>query len=90
MIFADTVSFPEGPYTPNNSATLRSSFNDAYKKAFKEWWIGQGREWPEGTVNIHHIKPLSRGGTNAFENLVPLVQPNEHQPFTNWWLTYPY
>jgi hypothetical protein len=39
---------------------------------FKEWWINQGREWPNGNVNIHHIKPLSKGGTNSFENLVPL------------------
>ena len=83
------VPFPEGPYTPNNSKTLRSSFTDTYKKEFKQWWIEQGREWPEGNVNIHHIKPLSKGGTNSFENLVPLVQPDEHQPFTNWWKSYP-
>jgi hypothetical protein len=83
------VPFPEGPYTPNNSQTLRKAFTESYKKSFKEWWIGQGRAWPEGKVNIHHIKPLSRGGTNDFNNLVPLVQPEEHQPFTNWWMSYP-
>lgn len=83
------VPFPEGPYTPNNSNTLRGQFTDSYKKAFKEWWISQGRPWPEGNVNIHHIKPFSKGGDNSFENLVPLVQPEEHQPFTNWWRSYP-
>jgi hypothetical protein len=83
------VQFPEGPYVPNNSSSLRPSFTTAYKEEFRQWWVGQGRTWPtapEGSViNIHHIKPLSKGGTNAFENLIPLIQPEQHQPFTNWW-----
>jgi RHS repeat-associated protein len=83
------VPFPEGPYVPNNSLVLRSSFTTGYKAEFRNWWTEQGRPWPtapEGSsINIHHIKPLKFGGTNAFENLVPLVQPLEHQPFTNWW-----
>ena len=83
------VPFPEGPYTPNNAKELRPRFTRAYKEAFKKWWIDQGRPWPEGTVNIHHIKPLNKGGTNDFSNLVPVVYPNQHQPFTNWWISYP-
>ncbi len=83
------VPFPQGPYTPNNSSVLRTSFTAKYKADFKEWWISQGRPWPQvpegSTLNIHHIKPLAQGGTNAFDNLVPLVQPEQHQPFTNWW-----
>ena len=86
------VPFPEGPYTPNNSKSLRPSFTAEYKDAFKQWWIGQGRKWPEAPegskVNIHHIKPLMKGGTNDFENLIPLIQPDEHQPFTNWWRSF--
>ncbi len=82
------VPFPIGPYEPNNSI-LRAQFTDSYKKQFKEWWIAQGRLWPEGEVNIHHIKPLSKGGDNSFTNLVPLVQPDGHQPFTSWWRSYP-
>jgi RHS repeat-associated protein len=87
------VPFPEGPYLPNNSSSLRSDFTTSFKEEFKQWWIKQGRTWPtapEGSViNIHHIKPLSKGGTNAFGNLVPLIQPEEHQPFTNWWRGFP-
>jgi HNH endonuclease len=55
-------------------------------------WEASGKPWPvapEGsTINIHHIKPLSKGGTNSFSNLVPLIQPEQHQPFTNWWRAY--
>jgi len=83
------VPFPKGPYTPNNSQILRSEFTPKLKGEFKEWWIQQGRPWPDvpegSTLNIHHIKPLSKGGTNSFDNLVPLIQPEQHQPFTNWW-----
>lgn len=81
------VPFPEGPYSPNN-VSLRSSFTDSYKAQFKNWWTDQGYQWPEGTVQIHHIQPLSRAGTNAFENLVPL-SPEQHLPFTTWWRSYP-
>ncbi len=77
------ILFPEGPYTPNNTA-LRSSFTNSYKGQFKAWWIKNGRLWPTGSVEIHHIKPLQFGGTNAFENLVPLSPPT-HLRFTLWW-----
>lgn len=37
------VPFSEGPYTPNDSITLRGSFTESYKKEFKEWWMKQER-----------------------------------------------
>jgi hypothetical protein len=77
------VPFPNGPYSPNNTS-LRSQFTLSYKQQFKQWWINQGRPWPSGNINIHHIKPLEFGGTNAFENLVPLSA-ESHQSFTIWW-----
>lgn len=82
------VPFPDGPFTPNNSKILRSQFTPGLKKEFKNWWTNMGRPWPEGNVNIHHIKPLSKGGGNSFDNLVPLIQPEQHQPFTNWWRSF--
>jgi RHS repeat-associated protein len=77
------VPFPDTPYSPNNTY-LRGQFTYTYKQQFKQWWADQGRPWPEGIVNIHHIKPLQFGGTNAFENLVPLSY-NIHIEFTTWW-----
>ena len=71
---------------------LRSQFTPKLKADFKDWWTGQGKPWPtvpeNSSLNIHHIKPLAKGGTNAFENLVPLIQPEQHQPLTNWWTGY--
>ena len=78
------VPFPDPPYTPNNSSSRAQEFTNALKKAFQNWWKNQGLPWPEGEVNIHHVKPLQYGGTNTFENLVPLTRP-QHDLFTNWW-----
>ncbi len=78
------VPFPDSPYSPNNSPSRAQEFTNALKKAFQSWWKNQGYIWPEGEVHIHHIKPLQYGGTNIFENLVPLSRP-QHDLFTNWW-----
>jgi len=32
-------------------------------------------------VPLHHVRPLSRGGTNSFDNLVPFTQ-TTHQRYT--------
>jgi 5-methylcytosine-specific restriction endonuclease McrA len=78
------VPFPEGPYTPNNSQILRTEFSLQMRAEFKSWWTQQGRPLPASKYEIHHIQPLKFGGTNNFQNLVPL-QPQQHLQFTNWW-----
>ncbi len=82
------VPFPEGPFTPNNTLTRGTEFTPKFKTDFKSWWQSKNRPWPAGSVEIHHIKPLAHGGTNTFENLVPLITP-EHLKFTSWWRNYP-
>lgn len=86
------VPFPEGPFTPNNSQALRSNFTQKYKADFKSWWEDQGKPWPtpseESQIDIHHVKPLKFGGTNDFENLVPLDYETQHKLFTGWWAGY--
>ncbi len=37
--------------------------------------------------DIHHIVPREYGGTNAFENLVPVLR-SAHQQFNAWWRGY--
>ncbi len=65
------IPFPKGPYEINNSIQ-RNEFTPSFKQRFKEWWISKGKPWPDGDVNIHHIKPLSKGGDNSFEILYRL------------------
>jgi hypothetical protein len=89
------VPFPSGSISrvsPSPPA-LRSAFNSIRNSGdFKTWWEGQGRPWPTPTegsrIDIHHIQPLGHGGTNAFENLVPLDYNTQHKLFTRWWINY--
>ena len=58
---------------------------------FIKEWIDRGYQVPDGgwgNYDIHHIIPRERGGTNAFDNLVP-VRREYHQTTINpWWAGY--
>jgi RHS repeat-associated protein len=59
-------------------------------KFIKEWY-DRGFETPAGgwsQYDIHHIRPREYGGTNAFENLVPLLRTVHQQEFNAWWRAY--
>jgi RHS repeat-associated protein len=83
------VPFPDGPIAPTSPGPMRAQFTQAYRMQYRAWWYGEYGWYPSPDMyQIHHILPLARGGTNAFENLVPLTGP-AHSPFTSWWVTYP-
>ncbi len=55
---------------------------------FLTWWEDQGYEVPQGeSVQVHHILPRVYGGTNAYDNLIPLLT-SQHAEFTGWWASY--
>ena len=83
------VPFPEGEISVTDPNLLRAQYTDSLRQRFRQWWYNKYGWFPTpGEYQIHHIKPLSRGGTNDFENLVPLRIGAEHQQFTNWWRYY--
>jgi Domain of unknown function (DUF4157) len=52
----------------------------AAERAGKDWvYDADGVAW-----EVHHVKPVFMGGTNASENLFPLPK-RVHQKYTNWW-----
>jgi hypothetical protein len=75
---------PEDQRTPYDGSHDRAKF-------IKEWldrgYPSPPQGWGGEFVHLHHIQPLSRGGTNAFENLVPLA-PAVHELFTRYWSNY--
>ncbi len=81
------VPFPKGSLeiVPESE---RAIWNNDTRKAFIREWQARGYPRPasnwEKEPEIHHIKPLSRGGTNDFDNLVPL-SPKAHKRFTKYW-----
>jgi hypothetical protein len=65
----------------------RADWGKAQRGQYIKQWYDNGNETPGGGwsgYEIHHILPREFGGTNDFDNLVPLV-PGEHLQFTLWW-----
>jgi len=57
------------------------------RAAYIKEWYKRGYKTPEGgwdQYELHHIKPREFGGTNDFENMVPLKDA-DHAQFTEWW-----
>lgn len=53
--------------------------------------LHQGYSTPEGgwlQYDIHHIIPREYGGTNDFNNLVPVLRRVRQQEFNPWWMNY--
>jgi hypothetical protein len=59
--------------------------------AYIKQWYDQGFDTPPGgwgNYDIHHIRPREYGGTNAFDNLVPVPRSVHQQEFNAWWRDY--
>jgi hypothetical protein len=59
--------------------------------AFIKEWYDRGYPTPEGGwsgYDIHHIQPREYGGTNDFDNLVPVPRDVHQQQFNPWWREY--
>jgi len=83
----EPIPFPEGDLeiVPQDE---RVGWGAAQRQAFIQEWNDRGYEPPPGgweECEIHHIKPREYGGTNDFENLVPVLA-TEHRGLLNpWW-----
>ena len=84
------VPFPKGDIRISDPDILRDQITQQSRIEFRAWWCTRYGWYPAPNEHqIHHVQPLSRGGTNDFDNLVPVrIGPN-HQAFTNWWRYYP-
>lgn len=59
--------------------------------AYIKEWYDKGYDTPPGgwaTHDIHHITPREYGGTNNFNNLVPVKRDVHQQEFNGWWRGY--
>jgi hypothetical protein len=85
------IPFPEGTLMIVPSEQ-RTKWNKQGRRNFITEWHERGYprapdNWVGSETQVHHIKPLERGGTNDFWNLVPL-HPDAHKFFTDYWRTY--
>jgi hypothetical protein len=85
----DKIPFPQGArYTPPAQRTPRTN---TYRPNYIKWYEQTFGSAPYGgwdAYAIHHIQPLSFGGTNDISNLVHLKKGSSHDQFTNWWKNY--
>jgi RHS repeat-associated protein len=70
----------------------RAAWGAQERAAFIKEWYKRGYSTPEGgwpKYDIHHITPREYGGTNDFNNLVPVLRGTHQQEFNAWWRDYP-
>ncbi|QRY62367.1 HNH endonuclease [Gordonia sp. PDNC005] len=84
------IPHPPRPNMERVSPDLRAK--GGWRKPFLNEWISRGYPVPEGNPNfdgweVHHIIPREFGGTNDFNNLIPL--PREiHNIYSRWFDQY--
>ena len=82
----EDIPFPEGELSkvPKDE---RVEWDGGTRHDYIKEWKDRGYgnlpgDW--GDYDIHHIRPREYGGTNDFDNLVPLLR-EIHKLFTKWW-----
>lgn len=63
-------------------STERSNYIKEYEKKHGK----PSFNWSD--MEIHHIKPRKYGGTNDFDNLIPLTKNFHRQTVNVWWTNY--
>lgn len=58
---------------------------DNYKKWYNQTYPNHSWNWNE--TQIHHIRPRNYGGTNSYDNLIP-IPTQHHYLVSSWWSNY--
>lgn len=69
----------------------RVSWGAKERGAYIKQWYNRGYSTPGGgwsAYDVHHIRPREYGGTNDFDNLVPIPRDVHQQQFNSWWRDY--
>jgi hypothetical protein len=81
------MTFPEGPLE-RVPASQRVEWTNQDRGRFIKEWYDRGYQTPQGgwsEYDIHHIRPREFGGTNDFDNLVPVLRDVHNTEVTPWW-----
>ena len=87
--FSDSVSGKSLPMPPANYAkgattTRPSNLDDTY---YNTYTANTGVTLNRSLYDVHHIRPLAYGGSNAYSNLIHLPKAT-HTQVTSWWAGY--
>lgn len=84
------IPMPEGELNVV-SKDQRVEWNNITRSEYIKEWYDRGFQTPPGgwkEYDIHHILPREYGGTNVFENLVPIERTFHQTQFNPWWMGY--
>jgi hypothetical protein len=84
------ILFPAGPMKLVPKAE-RVTWDTEGRGAYIAEWYRRGFKAPEGgwkKYDIHHIRPREYGGTNDFDNLVPVERGLHQSEFNAFWRDY--
>lgn len=70
----------------NSVPPLTSTERGAYIKQYIDTYGDPKIDW--SLYDIHHIKPREYGGTNSFDNLMPVLRNPNHYNITSWFRGY--
>ncbi len=80
-----------GPGLPKVPLAERVPWGGNERAAYIKEWYDRGYPTPDGgwaNYDIHHIQPREYGGTNSFDNLVPVPRQTHQDEFNAWWRDY--
>lgn len=86
----EPIAVPEPGLTRVPKAD-RVQWGGQERAAFIKEWYDRGNPTPAGgwaSVDVHHIRPREYGGTNDFDNLVPVPRAVHQEQFNAWWRDY--
>lgn len=86
------VEFPEGRLNRVPEDQRTPPLTNDEKAQYWRRFFGEGNQLPPGykteDYDLHHIKPREFGGTNDYNNLVPLRLDVHQEEFSSWWKNY--
>ncbi|MFC9706597.1 HNH endonuclease signature motif containing protein [Paenibacillus sp. NPDC056933] len=68
------------------SVTWGKTERGVYIKKYSELYPSNGWNWDGAVTHIHHVRPREYGGTNAFDNLIP-IPARVHESIVSPWFT---
>jgi hypothetical protein len=84
------IPYP-GPDLTKVPPAQRVTWTATDRAAFIKAWYDRGYPTPPGgwsDYDIHHIRPREYGGSNDFDNLVPVPRTVHQQQLNPWWQGY--
>lgn len=71
-----------------NKVKWNTSRRNTFRKAYIKKYGDPNFSWKGEYTEVHHIIPREYGGTNAFNNLIPLPKEMHRSVVSPWWTAY--